>query len=224
MHPTRTRVIIRLSEGPAGFNELWDKQGPSNAFAYHLNVLKEDGYVTHDGERYALTDLGRTFSSFLDRDTRTRVEGPLSSVAIIARRGSSVLFIERTREPFRGQLGLPAGKMRKDEYPREAAERELLEETGMSGELTLRGVVCTKTTRDDELVYSAHLFVYTADDLSGEAIGSDEGRVVWSTPHDERIIPDIATILELADSELRVLVVDKELIEGQVAVADVRDA
>ena len=45
-----------------------------------------------------------------------------------------VLIIERANEPYRGRAALPGGFVRVGEVLREAAERELAEETGLDGE------------------------------------------------------------------------------------------
>jgi 8-oxo-dGTP diphosphatase len=44
-----------------------------------------------------------------------------------------VLVVERGNDPFQGQSALPGGFLREAEEPREAAERELAEETGLNG-------------------------------------------------------------------------------------------
>ena len=50
-------------------------------------------------------------------------------------KGDAVLLVERGRWPFRGLWSLPGGSIEQGETPREAALRELREETGIEAEI-----------------------------------------------------------------------------------------
>lgn len=54
---------------------------------------------------------------------------PSVSVAVV--RGDTVLLVKRARPPSQGGYAFPGGKVEADESPEAAAERELLEETGL---------------------------------------------------------------------------------------------
>lgn len=65
-------------------------------------------------------------------------------VVVIARGAPSVLLIQRANEPFAGRWALPGGFVEEYEPVREAAPRELHEETGLRlSELELLGVYDT---------------------------------------------------------------------------------
>jgi len=76
-------------------------------------------------------------------------ERPFTDQELALRNGASiavfkdnrVLLVKRGRAPFAGLWSLPGGKTEEDEAPREAACRELKEETGI--EADIKGVVDT---------------------------------------------------------------------------------
>jgi ADP-ribose pyrophosphatase YjhB (NUDIX family) len=77
------------------------------------------------------------------------IEGPFTDQDLAPRNGASiavfkdrqVLLVKRGRAPFVGLWSLPGGKTEGDEAPREAACRELKEETGIEADVV--GVVDT---------------------------------------------------------------------------------
>ena len=60
-----------------------------------------------------------------------------ASIAVF--KGDTVLLVQRGRAPFRGLWSLPGGSIEPGESAREAALRELKEETGITAEI--EGVV-----------------------------------------------------------------------------------
>ena len=70
-----------------------------------------------------------------------------ASIAVFKDR--KVLLVKRARAPFAGLWSLPGGKREGEEAPREAARRELKEETGI--EADVEGVVdMVKIPRDEQ--------------------------------------------------------------------------
>lgn len=84
-------------------------------------------------------------SSNTDQDLARVRDG--ASIAVFKDR--KVLLVKRARPPFAGLWSLPGGKTEGEEAPREAARRELKEETGIEAEV--EGVVdMVKIPRDEE--------------------------------------------------------------------------
>lgn len=60
---------------------------------------------------------------------------PVSAVGVVCFKDDEVLLIRRGRPPRQGQWSLPGGRVEPGEGVRDAALRELLEETGVQAEL-----------------------------------------------------------------------------------------
>jgi 8-oxo-dGTP diphosphatase len=92
-----------------------------------------------------------------------------------------VLVIERANEPYRGQAALPGGFLRASEDLREAAERELAEETGLNGgTLHLEQLAAYGAPDRDprgRVVSVAYLAI--APDLPIPVAGSDAQAAAW---------------------------------------------
>ena len=56
---------------------------------------------------------------------------PLHGTLLALRQSDRLLLIRRAKEPYKGLLGLPGGKMEQGETPLTAARREMREETGL---------------------------------------------------------------------------------------------
>jgi ADP-ribose pyrophosphatase YjhB (NUDIX family) len=93
-----------------------------------------------------------------------------------------VLVVERANEPFRGWLALPGGFLRAGEDLREAAERELGEETGLDGKSLHLEQVATYGAPDRDprgrVVSVAYLAI--APDLPAPTAGSDARGARWA--------------------------------------------
>lgn len=61
---------------------------------------------------------------------------PKVAAAVLVIQDGRVLLVRRVNEPFRGLWTLPAGFVNGGEDPAEAAERECLEETGLTVRVT----------------------------------------------------------------------------------------
>jgi len=92
-----------------------------------------------------------------------------------------VLVIERDNEPYRGQYALPGGFLRADEDLPEAAERELVEETGLDGRSLHLEQLATYGAPDRDprgrVVSVAYLAI--APDLPIPVAGSDAQTAAW---------------------------------------------
>ena len=99
------------------------------------------------------------------------------AAAILLEDGGRVLLVRRVNEPYRGSWSLPAGFVDADEDPARAAERECLEETGLTVQAThvVQVIAGREHPRGADFV-----IVYGGEVRSGELrAGDDADRAEW---------------------------------------------
>ena len=104
---------------------------------------------------------------------------PKVAAAILIEQNGRVLLVRRINEPFRGMWTLPAGFVDSGEDPARAAERECLEETG----LTVRAIAVLDVIAGREHPRGADfVIVYRGEVLSGDLQAADDAdRAEWFT-------------------------------------------
>ncbi|MEO5499048.1 MAG: NUDIX domain-containing protein [Candidatus Saccharimonadales bacterium] len=142
-HEAQMKILRHLLLSPhAGFAELQKKTGlTSDHFNFHIQKLVEAGYIQKNkDDRYTLTRAGKEYANRMDTDDNVIEKQPKISVAlIIENEKGEFLAQQRLKQPYYGFWGRPTGKIRWGETMIEAAERELLEETGLSADLSVAG-------------------------------------------------------------------------------------
>ena len=111
----------------------------------------------------------------------TEQKRPLACVGVVCRRGDDVLLIKRGREPLKGKWSIPGGKIDLGEAVRDAALRELREETGVEGRITrLIDVI-------DSIIDGQHyvLIDFEAEWVSGEPVADDDAAAAEFVPVEE---------------------------------------
>lgn len=107
-------------------------------------------------------------------------EDPKVAAAVLVVQDGRVLLVRRNNEPFRGLWTLPAGFVDAGEDPARAAERECLEETGLSVRVTrvLDVIAGLEHERGADFV-----ILYEAAILSGRLSPNDDADAVeWFEP------------------------------------------
>ncbi len=91
--------------------------------------------------------------------------------AVLIERQNKLLLLQRNHEPWKGSWMVPAGYVEADEDPRDAARREVLEETGLRVEL---GPLLHVYYFNDDPRGNGVAFVYQAEKISGELLINHE--------------------------------------------------
>ncbi len=102
---------------------------------------------------------------------------PKVAAAILLEEQGRILLVRRLNEPFRGSWSLPAGFVDAEEDPARAAERECLEETGLTVRVThvVDVIAGREHPRGADFV-----IVYAGQKLGGELLaGDDADRAEW---------------------------------------------
>jgi 8-oxo-dGTP diphosphatase len=98
-------------------------------------------------------------------------QNPVGASAGLVLRGEEVLLVQRGIEPFKGAWAIPAGYQDADESPPQAAEREILEETGVEVEAYM---LLDLLWVPDDPRKPANVALFACRAIGGEASGADD--------------------------------------------------
>ena len=118
----------------------------------------------------------------MTRENREYPDRPYVGVGVIVFRDQEVLLVKRNKEPNKGQWSIPGGRQMIGETATEAAQRELLEETGLKVDQLLLVDVVDAIIPDVEgkIKYHYTLVDYMGQWLSGESRPGDDAQEVRS--------------------------------------------
>jgi 8-oxo-dGTP diphosphatase len=129
----------------------------------------------------------------------TGSEFPVVGVGVVLVQDGKVLLVRRGRDPGRGLWAVPGGKVRRGEPMRDAARREILEETGLEVEIGDVVWVGEYLEADDHIV----LIDFAGSVLGGELrAGDDADDVRWVVVEDAVEMPLTRTMYDLMDTLL----------------------
>jgi ADP-ribose pyrophosphatase YjhB (NUDIX family) len=129
---------------------------------------------------------------------------PLVGVSTVVHHDGKVLLVERSKPPWQGLWSLPGGHVEWGETLREAAVREVLEETGVTVAISrLVDAIDVIHRVEDGSIRSHHaLTVFLGKLVSGvPQPGSDAAAVMWADPArltELRLLPGTREAVERA--------------------------
>ena len=105
------------------------------------------------------------------------IRRPVLAASAAVFRGQEVLLIKRNQEPFKGQWGLPGGKVEFGETLAQAAKREAFEETGVTAQVIGLAGLYEIFTDLAHYAVAAHAAVYVSGEV-GAASDAAEAKFV----------------------------------------------
>lgn len=223
-HELQRAIILKLIHAPQlSFNELWQKQGESNLFAYHVNKLEEKGIIRKlETGHYTFTEEGRKISAFIEGATGEPAKFPTLTLLIVVRNGEKLLCQRRLKEPFYGLWGFVSGKINFGMNLFECATRDLKEETGLTcTQWKFKGMELLKTYEHDKIAFHHYIMVVEAEKYSGElTLKTHKAEHAWMTTTEylaqTRRFPGTGMLEHMLDAKNPVMIEAERFLENGV--------
>ena len=200
LHNFQNQILKKLmfSEGLKYSQMKPDPEMENNQFQFHLDQLTKNNFVKKNGNKYFLDTKGKHYIKKMDNESGEIVKQPHISVRIACVRKveslevtadnkaadknneNEYLFYKRLKHPYFGCQGFPAGKLEHGEIIKQAAARELLEETNLTADLQLCAVThYIDLDKNKNVLTDKLMFLFIAQNPKGELVQSAEGEYGW---------------------------------------------
>lgn len=190
LHEIQNKIFTKIitTQG-LRFNQLLIDDLDSELINYHIKRLVTLNLIQKEGNLYKVTEKGKEVSNLID-DTTLKIEHqPKTSILIygvkkLENGEIAHLLTQRLKHPYYGLIGRLTGKVRFGEGIKEAAKRELLEETGLTANfLELEEIYHKQRFKQGNIcVQDVIFYIFFAKDFTGEFIEKTSfQRNLWLT-------------------------------------------
>lgn len=200
----------------------------SDQKTFHIKTLVEQGLVAKDETSglYSLTLVGKDFANRHDTDSEKMTYEKQAKIGVciapirIVNGQVEFLIEKRLKEPYFGFYGFMTGKIKLGESVFETAARELLEETNLTGTLSLKGIQHIRNKNEEGVfLEDKYFFLFTAHDLQGELREKFEGgEFSWMTlqklKSQEYVYENLLHILETLNSKNFEFIEYEQIVKG----------
>lgn len=198
IHKFQISILKELLFRPqARFRDLKKVDITNDHFTFHLKHLIKEGLVLKTNQGYYLTDKGKEFANRMDNKGLKIERQAKVAVALHAIRTKNgvkeYLVHKRLKEPFYGWYGSSSGKIKWGENPLDCAKRELLKETGLTGNFSLKGIVHYHHIHEDSrFLEDKYFWIYRIDNPKGKFKKKvKEGENIWITEKEYKKLKNV---------------------------------
>ncbi len=194
LHVIQMKILKKILFLPyARFRDLRVSGITTDHLTYHINTLLKNGFIKKDNKKqYYLTDMGKEFSNRMDERNgnieKQGKRGALIRVTKVNNKKQKFLFMKRLKQPFFGCIGFHTGKIREEETIKDAAIRELKEETNMTADLYFVGIIhYVDYKQSGEFLRDIYFYTFDGYNPKGKLIvnNKEEGvKNFWATIKD----------------------------------------
>lgn len=179
MHWIQRHILKELAVADSRrYTELKPESVEGNLFQYHARDLENQGLISREDKAYTLTVKGKAFVANLSltRDMKRRVQPRVITMIVAKNDQNDWLLFKWKRQPYRGRVSFPSGRLGFGEDLCESAADQLRNKTGYEADLSYIGTVIMQN-EGDHIVAQA----FVATNLTG-AHGSDglTGESFWA--------------------------------------------
>ena len=187
IHEVQASILRELLfHNGTSFSSLNKLELTNDHFTFHIKRLLNEEIIEKKGKLYYLTQKGKQYAGKLDVYGLKMEKFGTPGVAVSATKKingkTHYLIQQRLKEPLYGYYGFINGKIKFGEFSEETAIRELLEETGLSGEPKF---ICIqhrlRGPSRSEIKLDHYFFIYMFEEPEGGLTHSEEGKNYWFT-------------------------------------------